>query len=122
MELASRAALWPLAMTVILNGLAQVLVKKGVAGARIPASLEAVKFLACNGWVLSGLASQALAVYFWMRVLAVMDLSVAFPILASLLFLFVLSASWLFLGEKISLLQGGGVVLIALGIFCLTAR
>lgn len=115
-----KTALLPLGLSIILNAVSQVLIKKGVAGAKIEFNIEGLKFLLLNGWVIFGVLAQLFAAYFWFRVLSATDLSVAFPILTSIVFLLVIVASYFLLGEKFSLIQAGGVVLIVLGIFCLS--
>lgn len=116
----AKIALFPLAMTIIFNAASQVLIRRGVAGASIEMSWQGLKFLALNGWVLGGLAAQTVAVFYWLRVLSIVNLSVALPIFTSILFLLVLTISLLVLGERISLVQGGGIVLIIIGITLLT--
>ena len=56
---------------------------------------------------------------FWLRVLAEADLSFAYPV-ASLNYLFVLSSSWLLLGEQPTASRLTGVVLICLGVYVIS--
>lgn len=118
----NKTALLPMLMTIIFNSASQILIKRGVTGIKIDFSMEGLKSLTLNGWVVCGLLAQIIAVFFWFRVLSIVDLSVAFPILTSMLFIIILTASWFLLGERITIMQGAGILLIIFGIFCLAGR
>ena len=72
-----------------------------------------------NPFVLLGFLVFGLSSILWLVVLSRINVSVAYPFV-SLTYFLVLLLSWLFLGEKITLLQWGGVMLIWLGLFVVT--
>ena len=71
--------------------------------------------VARNPGILAAIASYLGAFFVWMLILRRSSLSLAFP-LSSLVFVAVLLGSWLGLGEHISVLHWGGVVVIIGGI------
>jgi len=111
-----------LLLTVFFNALSQVLIKKGVGGQIFSISLSGVWAAATNKLIVAGLLTQAVAFFCWLRVLSSMNLSVAFPLMISILLLGILVSSVFFLGERVSLVQGMGVILLISGIFCITYR
>lgn len=111
-----------LLLTVFFNALSQVLIKKGVGGQIFSISLSGVWAAATNKLIVAGLLTQAVAFYCWLRVLSSMNLSVAFPLMISILLLGILVSSVFFLGERVTLVQGMGVILLISGIFCITYR
>ena len=68
-----------------------------------------------NKWLLAGLATYALEAIVWLRILAEVPISVAFPI-ASLNFLGVALASRWVLGEVVTGRQWAGAGLVTLGV------
>jgi drug/metabolite transporter (DMT)-like permease len=66
-------------------------------------------------WVILGLAIYASGTFFWLVALSRVELSFAYPF-ASLSYVLILGASWMFLGESVSLLRLAGVVAICLGV------
>ena len=68
-----------------------------------------------NRWLLAGLATYAIETVVWLRILADVPISVAFPI-ASLNFLGVALASRWFLGEPLSSRQWAGAGLVTIGV------
>ncbi|MEB3327602.1 MAG: EamA family transporter [Candidatus Sericytochromatia bacterium] len=71
---------------------------------------------ASNPWLIGGLACYALGAVTWIMVLTRVPLSWAYPILALNQVLILLVAAT-FLGEHVSALRWGGVLLIVTGVF-----
>lgn len=67
-------------------------------------------------WMIAAIAVEAACFVIWMRVLAELDLSLAFP-LSAISYILVIAASWLIFGESISLLQLTGSGLILAGVW-----
>jgi len=75
--------------------------------------------LATNPLVLGGLMVYVSGTFFWLVALSWVDLSYAYPF-ASLNYIFVLGASWLILGERLTPSRLMGVVAISLGVWFLS--
>jgi drug/metabolite transporter (DMT)-like permease len=73
------------------------------------------KGLVADWWLLAGIVTYALELIIWLRILAEVPISVAFPI-ASANFLGVALASHFLLKEKIGRAQWSGAVLITMGV------
>jgi multidrug transporter EmrE-like cation transporter len=71
---------------------------------------------ATNPWIIGGLACYGLGAVTWIMVLTRVPLSWAYPILA-LNQVLILAVAAAFLGEQVSALRWGGVVLIITGVF-----
>lgn len=111
-----------LLLTVFFNALSQVLIKKGVGDQTFAISLSGAWAAVTNKLIIAGIFAQAVAFYCWLRVLSSMNLSVAFPLMISILLLGIFVSSVFFLGEHITIAQVFGVILIISGIFCITYR
>lgn len=66
--------------------------------------------------VISALAIQGGGYVLWLFVLAQSRLSVAFAMSGSFFYLVMAGASWLVFGERLTLMQWGGLALISLGV------
>lgn len=66
--------------------------------------------------VITALAIQGTGYVIWLFVLAQSRLSVAFAMSGSFFYLVMAAASWLVFGERLTLVQWGGLVLISLGV------
>ena len=71
--------------------------------------------LVATPWLLAGMAIYAVEFVIWIRILALVPLSIAFP-LASLNILGVMAASRLLLGERLGRNHWAGTLLIMAGI------
>jgi drug/metabolite transporter (DMT)-like permease len=80
-----------------------------------PAHEVSLGGLLIGPWQLAGVAVYTIEIFVWLRILAEVPLSIAFPI-ASLNFLAITFASWLFLGEAVGRRQWLGVCLITFGV------
>ena len=71
--------------------------------------------LVSDGWLLAGILAYAAQLIVWVQILAILPLSMAFPI-ASLTFLVVALACRVFLSERLDAGQFAGVVLVMAGV------
>jgi len=111
-----------LAVALVFNAVANVLMKAGMRTAPAGGGAAAMirHYLTC--WpVLVGLALFALNVLAYTQALTRIPLSVAYPLMTSLGFLIVVSASAYFFDETITWYQGIGFALILAGVI-LVAR
>lgn len=112
-------ALWT---SILLNGLAQVLLKKGVghsteSGARTGWWLS----LLTNVWVWAWGLSFVAATGLWLLALSRLDISYAFPLLSTS-FVLVALLSRLLLGEFISWKRWIAILVICLGVILIAAK
>ena len=96
----------------LLDTSAQLLMKKGIHHLFNPAHHDFFFF-----WV--GLAIYLLNFFLWMKVLSKIDLSVALPLASSSYILIPLAAIF-FLHEIVKPMRWLGLVLILLGIYCIS--
>lgn len=96
------------------------LVALGPSGLHLTSPAAFVTMLLLNPMIVGGLAVYVLGTLFWLVALSRLDLSYAYPF-ASLNYILVLLASWIFLGEMPSATRLAGVALISLGV-CAIAR
>ncbi|CEP66651.1 Drug/metabolite transporter [Moorella glycerini] len=103
-------------LSVFLGAGAQVLFKVGVL------QLDSLKFnipgitgLLFSPYILGGLVAFAASFLLWLKVLAEVPLSYAYP-MVSLGYVFVFLLSWLYLGESLPALRVVGLALIIGGI------
>ena len=68
-----------------------------------------------DGWLLAGIVAYIGQLVLWVQILAILPLSVAFPV-ASLTFLVVALACRVFLSERLDAGQFAGVVLVMAGV------
>jgi drug/metabolite transporter (DMT)-like permease len=108
---AQRIALLGVLLSVVLNSVGQILFKTARA-AQPDASLMEI-FLRFETWLAFGI--YGLSAICWLWVLARVQLSLAYPILA-LTFPIVVGLSAFFFGETISLMRWGGVAAIVIGV------
>jgi len=108
--------------SVTFNVTANILLKKGVlsfgglSGNLTKLFLEVSK-AAANPFILIGLGLYGLSFLIWLRVLTFNDLSRAYPIFATVVFMFTTIGSIKFLNEDISILRIVGIAVMLLGIF-----
>jgi len=108
--------------SVTFNVTANILLKKGVlsfgglSGNLTKLFLEISK-AAANPFILIGLGLYGLSFLIWLRVLTFNDLSRAYPIFATIVFMFTTIGSIKFLNEDISILRIVGIAVMLLGIF-----
>ncbi len=109
-----------LAVAVLFNGIANVLMKKGMLDAPVDVGESTVRHYLTSWPILLGLSLFALNVIAYTQALARIPLSIAYPIMVSLSGLIVIGGSMLFFKESIGWPQWigfaliiGGVILVA---------
>jgi len=111
-----------LLVSVTFNVTANILLKKGVISfggisssrAELISSLTKAAF---NPFVIVGLVLYGLSFIIWLRVLSFNDLSRAYPIFASIVFLMTTLGSIKFLHEDVSIARFAGIIVMLVGIF-----
>jgi drug/metabolite transporter (DMT)-like permease len=99
-------------VTVLLNGSAQLLLRKAALTGANPASpLSLVR----NGWFMVGLGAYAVSVLTWLFVLKRVPLAVAAPFVA-LVYVLVPLASRMFFDDHVSSRMWVGMLLVVLGV------
>jgi len=116
-----------LALALVLNAVANLLIKVGVKrfeGAESAFSqgfASAVSALASNWVLILGLFCFAVNVMFYAYALKKIDVSAAYPVMVGAGFAIIALVAWKFLGESLSRLQLTGVLCILIGVW-LVAR
>jgi drug/metabolite transporter (DMT)-like permease len=113
-------ALWA---SIALNGLAQVLLKKGVGHNSDGGGAKAKWWISLlsNGWVWSWGLSFVVATALWLIALAKLDISYAFPLLSTS-FVFVAILSRVFLKEVISWRRWLSILVISIGVILIARK
>ena|SRR3990172_6425090 len=111
-----------LIVSVTLNVTANILLKKGVMSfGGISASkaelLTSLTKAAFSPFIIGGLVLYGLSFVIWLRVLSFNDLSRAYPIFASVVFLMTTLGSIKFLNEDVSAMRFVGIIVMLAGIF-----
>jgi multidrug transporter EmrE-like cation transporter len=107
-----------LALAIILNALANILMKVAMhKQSKTTEIIEVITQAFTNPTLFLGILSFALALVAYCYVLSKINLSIAYPIMTSLGFLIVILASWLFLGETITKIQIVGFICIIAGVW-----
>lgn len=108
--------------SVCLNVTGNFLLKKGVltiggiSGEKVKLIPELTR-AATSPFIIIGLVLYGLSFIIWLRVLTISDLSRAYPIFATIVFLLTTVISILFFKENVSLLRFIGIIVILVGIF-----
>lgn len=111
-----------LLISVTFNVTANIFLKSGVksiggiSGNKASLILELSKAI-FNPYIIGGLVLYGLSFVIWLRVLSFNDLSRAYPIFATIVFLLTTVGSAIFLKEHITLLRIVGISVMLLGIF-----
>jgi multidrug transporter EmrE-like cation transporter len=117
------AAYLLLAISMLLNALANFVIKLAVRGQQFQLDLahlgETLKHLATNPVLWGGVACFGLALVGYSMVLSRLNLSTAYPVMAGGGFLLVFVLSALYLREAVTLAQFGGALCIVLGMWLL---
>lgn len=115
-----------LIVSVFSNVTANILLKKGVtsfgglSGQKAKLFFELTK-AATSPFVIAGIVLYGFSFLIWLRILSFNDLSRAYPIFATIVFLLTTAGSIVFLNEGVSLLRFIGIAIILAGIY-LVAR
>jgi len=108
--------------SVTFNVTANILLKTGVksiggiSGNKASLITELTK-AATSPFIIGGLMLYGLSFVIWLRVLTFNDLSRAYPIFATIVFLLTTLGSVIFLKENVSLLRIAGMIIMLLGIY-----
>lgn len=102
-------------LSVLADVVGQLCLKRGADDLPDASGLVLARALLGSGWVVAGVLIYAAEIVIWLRILAEVPLSIAFPI-ASLNFLGVQLASVLFLKERVAARQWLGASLITCGV------
>jgi multidrug transporter EmrE-like cation transporter len=107
-------------LTVLLTAAAQILLKAGADGSAANDSLWSWLGVAelASAWTWLGIVAFVASFGGWLYALRFLPLGLAFA-LTNGVHIFVPLGSWLFLGEHIGLLRGGGILVIIAGILLL---
>jgi multidrug transporter EmrE-like cation transporter len=95
-----------------VGDISSVLKQSGASGFLIAA--------ATSPGVILALTIQGIGYVVWLFVLTRSQLSVAFAISGSFFYLLMAGASWLLFGERLTLVQWGGLLLISVGVLMVT--
>jgi drug/metabolite transporter (DMT)-like permease len=108
-------------ISVITGAIGQVMLKKGMTNLG-PLTLSTKELptligkIALNPFIVIGLAIYVGGIIFWLVALSRVDLSFAYPF-ASLSYVLMMFASWIFLKEEITLIRLAGSLVIVVGVW-----
>jgi drug/metabolite transporter (DMT)-like permease len=101
---------------------AQMILKKGLlllGGIDFSSNVVAEIFRIMHSpYVMGALSLQGIIALFWIYALSRMQLVYLFTMSGSVFYILLALSSWLVLGERLSLVQWIGVIMISLGVFC----
>jgi multidrug transporter EmrE-like cation transporter len=101
----------------------QLLLKKAilVIGPLMQSDKIAFLFAAITSpFVILSIAIQGIGFFLWMFVLNSMKLGIAFGLSGAIFYILIALSSWHFYGERLSLQQWGGLLLISAGVMLIT--
>lgn len=109
---------------VLLNAVAQLLLKKGMMmvgslSINMTSLLQAIPSLLKNLYIWGGLGSYVISVFVWLIVLSKVEVSFAYPFL-SIGYIVTAIIGFYFLGESLSIYKVSGISIICLGIIILS--
>lgn len=103
-------------LSIVCDVVGQLCLKLGADKLPASGSLREMSIaLGRSGWALAGVLTYVAEFFIWLRILAEVPLSIAFPI-ASLNFLAITFASSILLGERVGTRQWLGACLITCGV------
>jgi multidrug transporter EmrE-like cation transporter len=105
-------------VSVSLNALAQVVLRKAMTGPPLPPASDVIAFGAAlmgNLWLWAGMACYALSIGLWLMVLSRIEVSAAYPML-SIGYVIAAVLGFVFLGENVGLERMAGIALICAGV------
>ena len=111
-----------LVVSVTFNVTANILLKTGVVktggiAAETTNIIANILKVATSPYIIAGLALYGLSFLIWLRVLTFNDLSRAYPIFATIVFLMTTLGSIIFLKENITSIRVVGIAVMLTGIF-----
>jgi multidrug transporter EmrE-like cation transporter len=108
-------------LVILCNSFANIFIKAGMRGRKFDGNLAASLLSAfLSPPLICGIMLFVVALVGYSFVLSKMNLSVVYPILTTMAFIVVISASWLFFDETIKVLQIMGYILILSGVWLVT--
>ena len=119
-----RAAALALAVALIANAGANVLIRMGMRDLVVSPGqpLQLLRAVLLNGQVMAGIALFAFNIIAYAFALSRIRLSIAYPVMTSLGLIIVLLLSWQLMGERITPVQVGGMVLIIGGVVLVASQ
>lgn len=105
-------------VSVSLNALAQVVLRKAMTVGTLPPAHEVVALgfaLASNLWLWAGMACYAASIGLWLVVLGRVEVSAAYPML-SIGYVIAAVLGLVFLGEQVGPMRIAGIALIGAGV------
>ena len=113
--------------SVILNVTGNILLAKGVRAfggitGQKAKLLEELSRAAVSPFIIGGLVLYGFSFVIWLRVLSFNDLSKAYPIFSTFVFLLSTLGSMVFLKETITLTRIVGIIIMLVGIYIVAAR
>ena len=113
--------------SVILNVTGNILLAKGVRAfggitGQKAKLLEELSKAAASPFIIGGLVLYGFSFVIWLRVLSFNDLSKAYPIFSTFVFLLSTLGSMVFLKETITLTRIVGIIIMLVGIYIVAAR
>lgn len=116
-----------LSISILTASIAQIVLKKGASAfSDLKFSLSFIFELIIgffqNKWLLAGMILFVISFVFYIFVLSKVQLNFAYPVMVSVGIVLVTIGSWIFLGERLSLPNIIGILLIILGIFLLVPK
>lgn len=105
-------------LSVSLNALAQVVLRKAMTGAPLPPTSQVMALSAAlvgNIWLWAGMVCYAASIGLWLAVLAKVEVSAAYPML-SIGYVIAAVLGFLFLGESLGAARIAGIGLIGVGV------
>jgi len=110
--------------SILLGGIAQILLKCGVSGAQKSKDGKAQRWwlgLLTSGWIWAWGLSFVIATVLWLLAVSQLNISYAFPLLSAG-YVLVAILSRIFLGEKVSWKRWAAIAVICLGVVLIAAH
>jgi drug/metabolite transporter (DMT)-like permease len=101
---------------VVINTIAQLLLKKGVGMINFSESLwKLLPLIISNVYIVGGVFIFVISLLLWLYLLSQFDLSFLYPF-GSLSYILAALGGWFFFAENITLCRGSGIFLILMGV------
>lgn len=119
-----RTATFALVFALVANATANVLIRWGMKDLELSLAqpIATIKSILLNGRVMAGIVLFALNVLAYAFALSKIRVGIAYPIMTSLGLVIVLGLAWQLMGERVTLVQLGGVVLILGGVYMVSSQ
>ena len=115
------AMLWA---SILLGGIAQILLKRGVTAAQAESGNKLERWwlgLLTSGWIWSWAAAFTAATGLWLLAVSQLSISYAFPLLSAG-YVLVAILSRIFLGEKVSWKRWAAIAMICAGVILISRQ